>query len=309
MRKIITTLALFSFSASLFAQDAAPVKDTTYWKKGGTFGISGTQTSLTNWAAGGQNSVAIGSIVNLFANYKKDKMTWDNNLDLAYGVIRQGNVKNFLKNDDRIQLTSKYGQYAFKHWYYSGLLDFKTQFDNGFDDPTKPDSVRKVISSFLAPAYTLVALGMDYKPNANFTLFIAPITGKITIVNNQTLANAGAFGVDKAVYDASLNIVTLGKKHREEFGGYVKMGYKFSPMENVTFNTNLELFSNYLNNPGNIDVSWTTLTSMKVNKYISATFSTHLIYDDDIKITDSKGNSGPRTQFKEVLGVGFSYKF
>ena len=86
-------------------------------------------------------------------------------------------------------------------------------------------------------------------------------------------------------------------------------------MENVVFQTKLDLFSNYLNKPQNIDVSWETLLSMKVNKFISATLSTHLLYDDDIKIavdTDDDGvtdKTGPRIQFKEVLAVGFSLIF
>ncbi|HEY1039273.1 MAG TPA: DUF3078 domain-containing protein, partial [Bacteroidia bacterium] len=260
----------------------------------------------------GQSSVSANGLLSLFANYKKGENTWSNNLDLAYGVIRQGENKNWWKNDDRIQVTSKYGRKAFKNFYYSGLLDFKTQFAPGYNYPN--DSV--VISKFLAPAYGLAALGMDYKPNDNFSIFLAPISAKVTIVNDQKLADAGAFGVDKALYGTLANgqygLVAHGLKHREEVGGYFKMQYRQKVMDNVNFETMLELFSNYLENPGNIDVNWTTLTSMKVNKYISATFSTHLIYDDDIILErggSKKGTFGPDVQFKQVLSVGLSYKF
>jgi hypothetical protein len=88
------------------------------------------------------------------------------------------------------------------------------------------------------------------------------------------------------------------------------MQFHKNVMENIAFNTMVEVFSNYIKNPQNVYVNWTTLISMKVNKYISATFSTQLIYDPLVKIKQADGNLvGPRVQFKQVLGVGFSYKF
>lgn len=326
MKKLLTLIAIGICTLSYSQNDAVnsiqkesdnlkkEQEDTlSPWKKGGIVTIAGQQVSLTNWSAGGQSAISANGLLNLFARYKKGDNTWSNSLDLAYGVIRQGDNAKWWKNDDRIQLTSKYGRKAFKNTYYSGLLDFKTQFAPGFNYPN--DSV--VISNFLAPGYGLVALGLDYRPNDNFSLFAAPASAKITIVNDQTLADAGAFGVNKAeLYIAPSGDTTVtkrGLKHREEFGGYLKMQYKQTIMENVTFQTVLELFTNYLENPGNIDVNWTTLTSMKVNKYISATLSTQLIYDDDIDIVrnsgSKKGSTGPDVQFKQVLSVGFSYKF
>lgn len=284
------------------------------WKTGGVVTIGGQQVSLTNWAAGGQSSISANGLLSLFATYIKGENTWSSNLDLAYGVVKQGNNKSWWKNDDRIQLTSKYGRKAFRKVYYSGLLDFRTQFAEGYNYPN--DSVK--ISNFLAPGYALIALGLDYKPNDNVSVFFAPVTGRITIVGDQKLADLGAFGVQKAVYakDATTGatiVVKEGLRHREEFGGYLKFQFKQTVMENVTFQTMLELFSNYLDRPENIDVNWTTLTSMKVNKYISATFSTQLIYDNDIDLErntgSKKGTFGPDVQFKQALSVGLSYKF
>ncbi len=316
---IINVLQVFSQQdeAKKLEQEALKMKETLkdtakLWTKGGVITLTGQQVSLTNWAAGGQNSISGGGLINLFSGYKKNKTVWDNNLDLAYGVVKQGDNKNWWKNDDRIQLTSKYGRQAYKSFYYSALLDFKTQFAPGYNFPN--DSIK--ISDFLAPAYGLAAVGMDYKPSNDFSVFFAPLTGKFTIVNNDTLAKYGSFGVQKEERDPLTNVIIKHYlKHREEFGGYLKMQFKRTVMENVTFSTVLELFSNYMHNPGNIDVNWTTLTSMKVNKYITATLSTHLIYDDDVKISADKNNdkipdfNGPRVQFKQVFGVGFSYKF
>ena len=167
----------------------------------------------------------------------------------------------------------------------------------------------------MAPGYALAAIGFDYKPNDKFSAFIAPVTGKFTFVNDDSLARYGAFGVQKEIRDPDQGgkITQNYLTHREEFGAYLKMQYRTKLMENITFETILELFSNYMNNPQNVDVNWTTLTTFKVNKFISATLATQLIYDDDIKVLrsggDLKGTTGPDIQFKQVLGVGFTYKF
>jgi hypothetical protein len=296
-------------------EDLAKQKSDTIspWKKGGVITISGQQVSLTNWSAGGQSAISANTLINLFASYVKDKNSWVSQLDIAYGVIKQGDNKTWWKNDDRIQLTSKYGRKGYKNMFYTALLDFRSQLAEGYNYPN--DSVK--ISNFLAPAYIISALGADIKPNPNFSLLLAPITARATIVNDQTLADAGAFGVQKAEYgtDATGKVIITknGLKHREEFGGYLKMQFQQKVMDNVNFQTMLELFSNYLVKPGNIDVNWTTLTSMKVNKYISATFSTQLMYDDDIAILrntgSKKGTFGPDLQFKQVLAIGMTYKF
>jgi hypothetical protein len=267
------------------------------WKQGGAIFINFAQTSLTNWASGGNNSVAINGLASLFANYKKGNSVWDNYLDMGYGLMKQGKGEKFVKTDDKVDFMSKYGQHAFKSWYYSALLNFRTQLTNGYNYPD--DSV---ISALLAPAYLLGALGMDYKPNDVFTAFIAPITTKITLVNDQVLADAGAFGVE------------AGKKTRAEFGGYVRVGFKKDLVENINLATKIDFFSNYLHNPQNIDVNWEALLTMKVTKYIAASLSTQLLYDDDITIDKEQDNGETRpvnslVQFKEILGIGFTMKF
>ncbi|MDD5571300.1 MAG: DUF3078 domain-containing protein [Bacteroidales bacterium] len=281
------------------------------WKKGGVINIGLSQTSLTNWAAGGQSSFAANGLLSLFANYKKSSLSWDNTLDVGYGVMQQGEDATFLKTDDKIDMVSKIGMKATKNLYYALLFNFKTQMAPGYNYPN--DSVK--ISDFLAPGYFMLAIGMDYKPKDNISVFLAPLTAKMTMVNDQNLANAGAFGVEKAVYDTAGVLIQNGKKTLVEFGGYLRFQYKKEIMKNILFQTKLDLFSNYLKDPQNIVVNWENLISFKVNKFISATITTNLIYDDKIKIAIDKNNDGiveakgPRTQFKEILSIGFSYKF
>lgn len=264
------------------------------WNKGGLFSLSFTQVSLTNWAAGGQNSISGTGIVSLFADFKKESFIWNNTLDIGYGLMKQGE-DGIIKTDDKIDLLSKAGMKAAENWYYAGLFNFRTQMAPGYNYPDTDNE----ISRFLAPAYLLTALGMDYKPNDNFTLFLAPVTGKITIVNDQALADKGAFGVEP------------GNTSRSEFGGYVRVAYKRDITEDIAFQTKADFFSNYLDNPQYIDVNWETLLLMKVGKFITVSFSTHLIYDYDIKFdtTDDGVGDTDKVQFKQLLGVGLSYKF
>lgn len=291
MKNLIVCLLMLGLFMPALAQEPTE-NPAPQWATGGNFGLNFTQVSLSNWAAGGENSLATNTFVNLFANYKKGKGAWDNTLNLAYGLLKQGETE-VRKSDDKIDFASKYGYSAGKKWYYSGLVSFKSQFTEGFKYPN--DSV--AISRFLAPGYILLSAGMDYKPSDNFSVYLSPLTGKITLVTDDVLSAQGAYGVEP------------GEKSRSEFGGYFKMMLKHALMENIDLATKLDLFSNYMDNPQNVDVNWEVMVVMKVNKYISANLSTHLIYDDDIMIKQDDGSAGPRTQFKEVFGVGLTYKF
>ncbi len=336
MKKLLISLfTLLCFTASAQTKDSVKIKtdsiqkkidtlevkkeaiikaDTVrLWKKGGLAGVNFSQSSFTNWAAGGENSLSVTTLLTVFANYKKDKTTWDNTLDLAYGMLQSGQTA-LRKNEDKIDFSSKYGRYAFKerHWYYSALVNFKSQFDKGYNFPN--DST--VISHFMAPGYLLVAIGLDYKPNDYFSLLISPVTSKTTFVMDTRLADAGAFGVTPAEYDTAGVKIKDGEMIRSEFGGYIKMTFKKDIFKNVNLATKLELFSNYIDNPQNIDVNWEVLIGMKVNKFLSASISTNMIYDHDIPVPVERNISGiqvmetgPRLQFKEVLAVGLSYKF
>ncbi len=290
----------------------ADEKDTTYWQIGGLASVNFTQVSLTNWAAGGSNSISLNSLLSIHCNYTKGLDFWNNSLDLGYGILQQSPGIT-QKTDDKIDFNTKYGR-KFKEeskWGYAALANFKSQFAPGYSQPG--DSVK--ISDFLAPAYLLYSIGIDYKPTKFFTIFISPATGKTTIVRDQQLADKGAFGVEPATYDSLGRRATLGKTIRHEIGGYLRAEFNKEIVKNITFQSKLELFSNYLHNPQNIDVNWENILNMKVNKFISATFLVHVLYDDDIAIpidTNDDGiddASGPRTQLKQLLGVGFSYKF
>lgn len=295
----------------LRAKATGATDSTKTWSKGGIINVGFGQTSLHNWAAGGFNSYSFNGLLSLFANHSKGKLAWDNSLDLEYGSILQftsstpDSAKNWFKNSDRIELNSKVGYEAGGDWYYTALFNFRSQMSPGYDDDGS-----NVISDITSPAYTTLALGMDYKPSDDFSVFISPAAYRMVYVGRNNLRSTYGFTDDDILAD---------KNSINEFGAYLKMNYKKNEpfgIKNVNFQTDLALFSNYLNSPTNIDIYWNTIIGMKVNKFITATIGTNLIYDDDISISTGGFRAdgvtpevGPRVQFKEALTVGFSYKF
>lgn len=288
-------LLFIAFMAPLLAVAQAPVDSVKVWKTGGSASVNFSQVSLSNWVAGGKSSASGTFLVNLYGNYEKNKVSWENTLDLGYGLLKEEDNK-VIKSDDKIDFSSKFGYKASGKLYYSALMNFKSQFTDGYD--YKIDE-RPVISRFLAPAYITMALGMDYKPNDHFSLFLSPMTGKLTMVTDETLSAAGAFGVDP------------GSKSRWELGAYLKTTVKYELVKNVSLESKVDVFSNYLNQPKNMDVNWDVTINMKVNSFMSAKLITNMIYDNDIKIdADNDGIvDGPRVQFKELFGVGLNVKF
>jgi len=305
MKKILLFVLMIS-SVGVFAQD-------TLWHYKGVFGINGTQAGFSNWAAGGENTIAVTGNIILGAHYKKGKNIWDNLFMMNLGTSQIGE-SFYKKSEDKIEFNSKFGHEAKKNWFYSALFNFKTQSVIGYEYPT--DTTRNMISGFLAPAYIKFGLGMDYKPNDHFSLYLSPATVRWIIVNDQNLADAGAFGVEKAEVDTAGNIIQgTGKTSKTEAGAYLRLTYSKDVFKNVNFGTILELYSNYLDHPENIDIDWQVVVTMKVNDFLNAQIKTHLIYDDDTPIgihKDAKGNFdqfGPRTQFSEQLSLGLVYTF
>lgn len=273
----------------------AEVVDTTrYWKINGSTSLNFSQVSLSNWSEGGDGSVSGAFLFGVNANNKKNKHYWDNSFSLEYGMTKN-NSETLRKSIDQIYLSSKYGYEIGKPWYLSVLFDFKTQMTKGFNYPND----KNYISKLMAPGYMNYALGFDYKPNDNLSLMISPVSTKFTFVTDDSLSRAGAFGVSP------------GKSFRAEFGAYLKFVYvKKSLVKNVDFQTRLDLFSNYLKNPQNVDVNWNMKFDLKINKYLATTFETTLKYDDDTKYIDgNRVTHGARTQIKQFLGVGLTYKF
>ena len=280
MRKLLFAL-LFIASFTIIAQDKEAPKEG--WNNSGDISLMFNQASFKNWIKGGENSLALNGLVNYNFNYKKNTSVWDTKLIMAYGLSRISDETK--KTDDRFEINSVYGKQASKLWYYSFFGNFKTQMTDGYDYSVTPNVVT---SKLFAPAYMSFGPGMLWKKSDNLKVNFAPATSKLTFVMDDTLSAAGAYGVDP------------GKNLRYELGMAIDGYYKFNLMKNVSMENILGLYSNYLDQPENIDVDYKMNMVMTINKYISANFGINLLYDD---------NALQDIQLKEIFGLGFNAKF
>lgn len=281
MKKIFLLVAI-SATQIFYAQEAAVETDST-WIKKGNITVLGSQSSFSQWQAGGSNNVALNATLNYDINYKKDDWVWDNKFIGAYGISKlKGQDQQ--KTDDRLEINSVLGKKAKGEWYYSAFVNFKTQFDTGMN----PDSLDQKISHFMSPAYLQAGLGMLWKKNDNLKVNIAPATARFIFVHKHFTDLEESFGVEQ------------GKNMRFEFGASVNAYYKVDIMENFSIENILNLYSNYLEDPQNVDIDYQLNAVLKVNKYISTNLTFQALYDD---------NAFKGFQTRHTLGVGLNYLF
>lgn len=294
MNKIrISFIALISLSVGTLSAQSTDTIPTSPWTLEGFAGLKMTQVSLTNWSAGGDNSLAFDLQGTYQANYKKGKHIWNNRLELAYGLNKTGD-DGVRKANDKIYLNTNYGYAIAKKWYASAFVTFQSQFSPGYDYSVNKDVF---ISEFMSPAYLTTGLGFTYDPGKIFTVVLSPVSWRGTFVLNDRLSDEGSYGVDP------------GSHLLSSFGANLKGEVKYEFLKNMTVYSRLDLYSDYLHKPLNIDVNWEVQVNMAINKWFSTTLTTNLVYDDDVKIVQKDGSKGARVQFKEVLGVGVQFHF
>ncbi|MCW2120480.1 DUF3078 domain-containing protein [Flavobacterium sp. 7A] len=296
MKKILLTAVFALTFSSVFSQanekellkkneEAAAnliVEKPNGWVTKGIFTFLANQATFTNWTAGGQSNVSGNIGLNYDFNYKKNSWNWDNKVIAGYGLtkIKGDDVK---KSDDRLVYNTLLGKKAAGYWYYSAFLNFKTQFDSGFDATT---GIRT--SHFFSPAYFQFGPGMLWKKSDNLKFNFAPLSSKLIVVDRQFTLLGSSFGV------------LQGQTTRYEFGTAINGYYKFKIAENVTVENILNLYSNYLDRPKNVDIDYTLNINMKINKFLSTNFAYQTIYDD---------NTFAGFQTRQVIGLGLNYGF
>ena len=347
MKKIFITLSAVLLSVATFAQDAqqaaaeaakaidaaqnaeVKVEKPKYWTSSLKTNVSLGQTSLTNWAAGGDNTVSLAAFIDANANYKKNEMFWNNRLQLDYGFLYASSKPIIQKNTDRIYLESKWGYKteAMKNFYFSANYDFKSQFAPGYEYKTPSveglenlpmkDKVqawmdaRKPLSGILSPAYTNLALGIDWTPAKWLSVNFAPLTGGFVIVEDARFRQSYSMPLRKEWEGITEGVPADGSQLRSarfEFGAQLKVDAKVNVNDNFSYSTQVVLFSNYLDKPQNMRVNWDNRIDWKLAKYFSFTVTTNLIYDDKVMIFSEKdGKTHQRIQFKESVAFGFTY--
>ncbi|WP_313805773.1 DUF3078 domain-containing protein [Flavobacterium sp.] len=258
------------------------------WLKKGNFTLLASQSSFDNWLAGGQDNFAGNASLNYDLNYKDSTWTWDNKFIAAYGITKIKGADT-QKTDDRIEINSLAGRKAFgKYWYYSMFFNFKTQMDAGVDPVDKVTT----ISHFFSPAYFQAGPGLLWKKSDNLKVNIAPATSKLIVVHGHFTDGLP----DGVTYFG----VKGNETTRYEFGAALNGYYKFNIMENVSVENILNLYSNYLEDPQNVDLDYQLNIVMKINKYLTTNFAFQTIYDD---------NAFRGFQTRQVIGLGFNYGF
>lgn len=282
-----------------------------HWIKKNRIGFDISEIAFINWNAGGTSSIS-GLLRGQFSRiYEKSNYNWTNELIVRYGLNKQDGIE-LRKTEDALQFNSALGyrKDTLSNWYHTAKLNFSTQFTNGYAYPNKEIS----ISRPFAPAYIFLGLGAQYaSKDKNKLLYLSPFTSKTTLVLDQRLANQGAFGVRKAVYDLDRNLISQGEHLRVELGFLLTSFYKKEVFKNIIMENRLSLYSDYINRFGNIDIDYELTLELVVNQYIKTNIGIHVIYDDDIKAKENSNGEqvtvGPKTQLKQVLGVGIVYNF
>lgn len=275
-------------------------------------GLDISQIAFINWNAGGNNSVSGLLKGNFIREYSKKNFNWKNELIARYGINKQES-QEVRKTDDQLQLNSTLGyrRDTITNWYFAGKFTFNTQFANGYNYP----NTDLAISKPFAPAYIFLGIGAEYdRKDLKLNVYMSPLTQKTTLVLDRRLANQGAFGVDAAIYDEITGeLIQKGKRNRTELGILVTNQWENEIYKNINLEHRISLYTDYINNFGNIDIDWQLQLEMIVNQYVKANIGTHLIYDDDIKAKEEIDGEqvvvGPKVQLKQLLGVGLSYEF
>ncbi|MBR1705888.1 MAG: DUF3078 domain-containing protein [Bacteroidales bacterium] len=317
-------------AAALSAAEDVPVvtPKPKYWNETVLTNINLGQTYLSNWAAGGYNSVALAANIDANANYAKEKMIWTNRLQFDYGFLYSEDKPLMQKNKDRIYFESKWGyETPIRHLSYSASFDFKTQFDRNWDyktpsgttagtEPTKNEwkAARVLKSDIFSPAYVNLGVGLLWTPKPWFSLNVSPLTGGFVIVQSERLRQT--YGMELRQDGLDTSVGANYKSSRFELGAQVKADAKWVINDAFSYTTQLVLFSDYLGKPQNLRVNWDNKVFWKLAKYFALTVSTNLIYDDTIKqkektrtLPDGSAETYKvqAVQFKEFLEFGFTY--
>jgi hypothetical protein len=288
-----------------------PIYTVSPWTKKNSLGFYLSEIAFVNWSAGGTSSIS-GLIKGDFSRvYAKKNRKWVNELVIRYGLNKQDGIE-VRKTEDAIRFNSSFGYRndTLSNWYHTAKFNFNSQFSNGYSYPNTEIAKSKP----LAPAYAFMGMGAENtSKDKNRIFYISPFTFKTTLVLDQKLANQGAFGVEKATYDSAGVLISEGKKSKTELGFLVTSSYKKEIAKNINIENRLSLYSDYINNFGNVDVDCDLTLDLVVNQYVKANIGTRLVYDDDIKtkkeIDGKQITEGPKAQLKQLLGVGIVYAF
>jgi hypothetical protein len=280
MKKFVTVFSMFLAInlLSTFASQAQAPADTSYWDVSWRASVNGSQATFRNWSQGGTNTVAMTASSVYEGTYRKDRIGYEFNLNLKYGLTKLEG-EDMRKSDDLILFRNQMN-YFFNDPRWSAVLSasFQSQFDDGFDSNNEV-----LISKFLSPAYITEMLGIAYKPVDYFDAQ-AGLALKQTIVNDEALATR--YGLNE------------GENFRNEAGLSTLFRLQKEVWTNVVYSGSLETFWNVERPLDRTDVTFTNEFSARINNYLSTNFQFVMVYNDDVT---------KELQIKQVLSVGLTF--
>lgn len=283
---------LFALPFLTFGQDPSTQADTLAWKKKLNFALNLNQSAFSsNWKAGGINSFGFNTLFNYRANYQREKASWDNNIDLAFGFVNNSGL-GYRKTVDRLYLDTKYGRKLSENWSLFTSLNLLTQFSKGYN--YSDDNQATLISDAFAPAFITGALGFEYQPVDYFKVRIAPLAPRITIVTDPTRFTQSV-GPEPYGVDSTKNV-------RFEWLGFQLMAeFDKNIYENVNLKWRYTLFANYETlEVKKLDHRFDLDLVAKVGKYFNVGLGAILLYDYD---------QDNEAQLSQVFSIGFLYTF
>ncbi len=298
-QQLFAQLPRFTIPDSLLNKEEIIVEPESFWRLTGDFRFNVSQVSLSNWVGGGESSVSLGSMVHLNLLYDREELIWENDVNISYGIIRQGDlIPGFRKTEDMFIFISKFRNRITNRWMITTILDFRSQMDEGFRFQQVPqtDSVAVTkISNILAPGVVRPSVGLTFK-DPHLSITASPLAGKITLVLDDELAAVGSFGL------------MPGERVMAEVGSAINATYQRDFPNSIRLRTNLNIFSGF-DRFHEVDIIWDGLITFKVTRFISTSLSAQLIYDNNILIPQDDGPDRKAVQFKNVLNISFQVDF
>jgi hypothetical protein len=294
---------------------------TPFWKYRTEASYVLNQASLSNWVKGGESSISTVLDVTGYSDYdnKNLKLSSNNFARIKFGYMATGQ-DGIRKNIDLLETNSKLNHKAFGKFDFSAILLFKTQIAKGrnyFKNAAEKDT-SNLVSKFMNPAVLTIGFGLDYKPNKTTSINFSPFSYKGTFVTDPAYFHNkyDSTRIDQTQYGIAKN-----RKSLNEPGVSFMITNEFKPVETLTIINRLQLFTNYIHNPQNVDVDWEMIATAKLNWFTDIRFNTHLVFDDDTKTVEQYKNGKPilrpdgtekktaRIQFKEMLGLSLFFRF
>lgn len=237
----------------------------------------------SNWASGGENSLSILSDLKYFATYKKRSTTWENSLRYRLGALKSGS-EDLSKNEDKLEIQSKLGVKAFRHWNYATQFDMNTVLFNSYNATDR----ETVIANFLSPGNFTLSLGLDYKPKDNISLYLSPIAGQWVYVRDTSSVDVTRYGIE------------AGKRYKSDAGAKIELKNKHTLFKFLNVDNHLMLFSSYYEQPEKLTVDWRLTLNFRINYFMQTSIYANAVYNQN----DSK-----KIQFKETLNIGVHFRF